>query len=295
MSDEARPLFSVVIPTYNHGKYLGRALQSVLDQTYADWEAIVIDNHSTDDTDDVMSRFIDSRIIYMKIHNNGVIAVSRNAGLRAANGEWIAFLDSDDWWTSDKLKACFDAIDINIDLLFHDLGIVSNHSLPFSKKSLKGRLLIRPVLIDLLAGGNVIPNSSAVVRKSLLLKINGIDESRSLIGAEDFNTWLRIAQFSDQFYYIPHLLGFYLSHSQNISKKNMSLPSRKAISDFVDILTNEQRLRLEARLRYISGRFNYLAHNNKLAKLDLLFSLKHASLIIKIKSLFMLIFLFVFR
>ena len=295
MTHEMPPLFSVVIPTYNHGKYLGRALQSVLHQTYTNWEAIVIDNHSTDNTDDVMDGFTDSRISYVKIHNNGVIAASRNVGIQKAKGQWIAFLDSDDWWSSHKLKTCFDAIDINIDLLYHDLDIVSNHSWSFIKKSLKGRQLMSPVLIDLLEVGNVISNSSAVVRKSLLLKINGIDEDRVLIGAEDYNSWLRIAQFTDQFHYIPHCLGFYLSHSQNMSKKNMSLPHRHAFSDFVGILTHEQRLRLEARVRYTSGRFNYLSRRNKLAKADLLFALKYSALRVKIKILFMLTLLLVFR
>ena len=84
MNETAAPLVSVVIPTFNHASYLARALQSVLDQTYTNWEAIVIDNHSTDKTDEVMASFADPRIIYLKIHNNGVIAESRNVGIRAA-------------------------------------------------------------------------------------------------------------------------------------------------------------------------------------------------------------------
>ena len=64
------PLVSVVIPTYNHGHFLGRALQSVLDQTYTNWEAIVIDNHSTDNTDEIVQSFTDPRISLLKINNN---------------------------------------------------------------------------------------------------------------------------------------------------------------------------------------------------------------------------------
>ena len=90
------PLVSIVIPTYNHANYLSKALQSVLDQTYKNWEAIVIDNHSTDDTNEVINRYVDPRIKYLKIHNCGVIAKSRNVGIQTAKGEWIAFLDSDD-------------------------------------------------------------------------------------------------------------------------------------------------------------------------------------------------------
>ncbi len=91
-------LVSVVIPTYNHARFLGRALQSVMDQTYKNWEVIIIDNHSQDNTDEIVEAFKDPRITLLKIHNNGVIAASRNMGIRAAKGEWIAFLDSDDHW-----------------------------------------------------------------------------------------------------------------------------------------------------------------------------------------------------
>lgn len=74
MNAIADPLISVVIPTYNHAHFLGLALQSVLDQTYTRWEVIVVDNHSTENTNEVMRKFTDSRITFLKIHNNGVIA-----------------------------------------------------------------------------------------------------------------------------------------------------------------------------------------------------------------------------
>ena len=105
-----KPLVSIIIPTFNHANYLSKALQSVLHQTYTNWEAIVIDNYSTDDTDSVITRYNDHRIKYLKIHNGGVIAKSRNAGIKSAKGDWIAFLDSDDTWTSDKLDTCIDNI-----------------------------------------------------------------------------------------------------------------------------------------------------------------------------------------
>src|SRR4051812_44716056 len=97
------PLVSVVIPTYNHAQFLGRALGSVIAQTYTNWEAIVVDNHSQDDTDAVVASQSDPRIKLLKIHNNGVIAASRNKAMREARGEWIAFLDSDDAWYPEKL------------------------------------------------------------------------------------------------------------------------------------------------------------------------------------------------
>ncbi len=291
MSDHAIPLISVVIPTYNHARYLGRALQSVLDQTYTNWEAIVIDNHSTDNTDAIMASFADPRIAYLKIHNNGVIAASRNAGIRVAKGEWIAFLDSDDWWTVDKLQVCFDCINDQVDLVYHDLEIVTDQPRLFRRKIIKSWQLTPPVLIDLLLKGNAIANSSVVVRKKMLEQIGGIDESVEMMAAEDYNTWLRIARITDQFVRLPRRMGYYLQHNQSISRKDMSASGRRAVVEFLSMLNEQQKLKLEAGFRYTKGRFNYLAGNYIEAKSDLWFGVKHGYLMLRAKAsvlLFML-------
>lgn len=285
MNDNATPLVSVVIPTYNHARYLRRALQSVIDQTYTNWEAIVIDNHSKDNTDEVMASFADPRITYLKIHNNGVIAASRNAGIREAKGEWIAFLDSDDWWTVDKLQACFDCIDDQVDLVYHDLEIVRDPPALIRRNAIKTWQVKKPVLIDLLLKGNAIANSSVVVRKSMLEKIGGINMSVEMIAAEDYNTWMRIAQITDQFVYLPRRLGYYLTHNQSISQKDMSIPGRVAAAEFIHLLDDQQKNKLEANFRYTRGRFNYLAGNHAKAKEDLWLAMRHGILLIRIKAL----------
>jgi glycosyltransferase involved in cell wall biosynthesis len=292
MRDEVNPLVSVIIPTYNHGRYLGRALQSVIDQTYTNWEAIVIDNHSTDNTDEVMASFASPHIKYLKIHNKGVIAASRNAGIFAANGDWVAFLDSDDWWTNDKLQACFNCIDDNVDLVYHDLEIVADQPRPFRRKIIKSWQVKTPVLMDLLVNGNAIVNSSVVVRKNLLDKIGGINASIEMIAAEDYNTWLRIAQLTNQFVYLPHMLGCYLIHNQSISKKDMSVPARRAVDEFLHMINNKQKIKLEANFRYTSGRFNYLAGDVVVSRQKLLFCLRYGEFSIRLKSAVMLINLF---
>lgn len=283
------PLVSIVIPTYNYANYLGRALQSVLDQTYKNWEAIVIDNHSTDHTSKVVDRYKHPRIKYKKISNQGVIAKSRNAGILAAKGEWVAFLDSDDWWTSDKLKNCIDYSNNQVDLIYHDLEIVSNKHRFFRQKIIETRQLKKPVLLDLLLCGNAISNSSVFVRKKMLEKINFIDERKALVGSEDYNTWLKISNLTDQFLYLPKKLGYYLIHEQGISQKNMSLSYRIATNKFLYLLNSEQKIQLEANIKYLSGRFNYLNLKYKRAKKDLLFVIKYSSLKLKVKSLIMII------
>lgn len=285
------PLVSVVIPTYNHARFLGRALQSVLGQTYTHWEAIVIDNYSTDNTDEVVQGFTDPRITYLKIHNNGVIAASRNAGIRAAKGEWVAFLDSDDWWTEDKLQACFDCINDSVDVVYHDLEIVRTPPSFFRRKAIESLQVKKPVLIDLLVRGNVISTSSILVRKGLLNQIDGMSEDPDMVAAEDYNTWLRIAKLTDGFRYLSGRLGFYKLHNQGVSQKNMSVPARHATSEFIHLLNEQQQIKLESTFKYTEGRFNYLAGNYAGAKKCLFFCLNHGGIAVKLKSIWMLSFM----
>ena len=91
------PLISIVIPTYNRSLFLERSIKSIINQTYQNWEIIVIDNNSTDDTDLVLEKYKEKKILIKKINNEGIIAKSRNLGIKLAKGEYIAFLDSDDW------------------------------------------------------------------------------------------------------------------------------------------------------------------------------------------------------
>jgi glycosyltransferase involved in cell wall biosynthesis len=97
-------LVSIVMPSYNTGKYIAESIQSVLAQTYKNWELIIVDDCSTDDTDAVLKQFCDPRIRYFKNETNSGAAVSRNRALREAKGRWIAFLDSDDLWHPEKLQ-----------------------------------------------------------------------------------------------------------------------------------------------------------------------------------------------
>lgn len=293
MTTTKTALVSVIIPTYNHAHFLARALQSVLDQTYANWEAIVIDNHSQDNTDEVVGRFSDPRISLLKINNNGVIAASRNMGIRAAKGEWVAFLDSDDWWTPNKLSECIEKSNEKVDFLYHDLKVVREKASILGASFIKSRQLNKPVLIDLLAGGNVIANSSVVVRRRLLMEIGCINEDRQMIGCEDYNAWLRIAQLSDNFTHVPKVLGYYLVHGNGISRKDMSLPMQQATAEFVKLLNKEQLRKHDSRALYAKARSAYLAGNYGEVKKHFLFCLHNGSLNIRIRSAFMLVAVFI--
>lgn len=98
-------LVSIIMPSYNTAKYISDSINSVLYQTYKNWELIIVDDCSTDNTDEVVKPFLsDNRIRYLKNEKNSGAAVSRNYALREAKGKWIAFLDSDDLWEKDKLE-----------------------------------------------------------------------------------------------------------------------------------------------------------------------------------------------
>ena len=97
-------LVSIVMPSYNTGRFIKETIESVLLQTYINWELIIVDDCSTDNTDEVVNSFQDDRIIYVKNSNNAGAAVSRNKALQLAKGQWIAFLDSDDIWYPQKLE-----------------------------------------------------------------------------------------------------------------------------------------------------------------------------------------------
>lgn len=97
-------LVSIIMPSFNTAKYISESINSVLAQTYENWELLIVDDCSTDNTDDVVARFNDPRIKYFKNDKNSGAAVSRNRALREVKGRWIAFLDSDDLWESEKLE-----------------------------------------------------------------------------------------------------------------------------------------------------------------------------------------------
>ena len=96
-------LVSIIMPSWNTASFIAESIQCVIDQTYSNWELIIVDDCSTDNTDEVIAKFTDNRIKYFKNEKNSGAALTRNRALREAQGEWIAFLDSDDLWDSQKL------------------------------------------------------------------------------------------------------------------------------------------------------------------------------------------------
>ena len=107
-------LVSIIMPSYNTGAYIKKTIQSVINQSYQNWELIIVDDCSTDNTDEAVQPFLnDMRIRYIKNEVNSGAAISRNRALMEAKGKWIAFLDSDDLWVPEKLEKQIHFMEIN--------------------------------------------------------------------------------------------------------------------------------------------------------------------------------------
>jgi glycosyltransferase involved in cell wall biosynthesis len=208
------PLVSIVIPTYNHAPMLQRALATVVEQTYQNWNAIIVNNFSTDNTFEVVAAFNDPRIQCVNFRNNGVIGASRNEGIALATGKYVAFLDSDDTWFPTKLEKCVEILESGSDLVCHAEFWID--------ESGKSRLVAygpseAATHHNLIYKGNRISTSATVVRATLLNEVHGFDVSPELISTEDYDLWIRLAAKSDKFAFISEPLGEYHRHDNNVS------------------------------------------------------------------------------
>jgi len=192
MAETIAPRTSVVIPTYNRAGIVGRAIQSVLAQSFHDWELVVVDDGSVDDTESVVASFEDARIQFIRHARNRGQSAARNIGIARARGDWVSFLDSDDEWDPDKLSWEAERIRLMADsvgLLYCGKRI----------REEKGRLLrVRmptregQVYQSLLAWDFIGSCSRVTVRREALVRTGGFDEN--LGNAEDWDLWLRIAK-----------------------------------------------------------------------------------------------------
>ena len=206
-------LVSVVVPTYNYRHYVGEAIESVLAQSHQPLEILVVDDGSTDGTQEELRRF-NGRIRYLHQPNRGLSA-ARNTGILAAAGEFIALLDADDLWAPTKIEkqmALMDSPEVGV--VFCALNRIDvrsgaeevKHCLPDSRGDLRRMLLHR----------NCMTASTVLVRRACFEKAGLFDES--LRSAEDWDMWIRISRHF-HFDYVPEPLITYRIHGANMTKK----------------------------------------------------------------------------
>jgi glycosyltransferase involved in cell wall biosynthesis len=212
MDQALKPLISVVIPVFNRAWQLRRALSSLQDQTYKNFEVIVSDDGSTEDIAAVVQEFPDTLKIRLLITENfGGPARPRNIGVQNAQGDWIAFLDSDDWWDQDRLKKLAPYLSGDVDILYHPLKTVKDDAIKKSREKRQqiGDPIIGNPLKYFALKGNPIPTSAVVVRLSALQSVGGMSEDRGLISVEDFDCWMTLAEKKYKFFFLNEYLGSY--------------------------------------------------------------------------------------
>lgn len=188
--DTAPPRVSVVIPAYNSAQYLGEAVQSIFDQTFDDYEIIVVDDGSTDNTRDLVESY-GGRVRYVHQENGGA-SKARNRGIAEARGAYIAFLDADDCWEPDKLEKQVSLLERN-----PNLGMVFTDAVGFDENGLLPRMgRKKSLLLDGDVACNIFMYSgvgtpSVMVPRMVFDKVGVFDEQLFL--AEDDNMWIRIA------------------------------------------------------------------------------------------------------
>jgi len=183
------PKVSVVIPTYNSAALVREAIQSALNQTYSDFEVIVVDDGSRDNTESVVRSFGD-KVCYVKQDNRGAGA-ARNHGIIRSQGKYVAFLDADDLWLPGKLAEQIPLLDRDpeIGLVYSDWAVVAEKG-KAEPSYLTNRPAVSGYVFDELVQWGFILTSGTVVRRSCLDDVGCFDESLSI--AQDFDLWIRI-------------------------------------------------------------------------------------------------------
>ena len=211
-----QPAVTIVMPSYNCQRYIAAAIDSVLNQTFGNFELIIVDNYSSDGTFEIANGYSDARISIEQRKNHGIIAKSRNLGVQKSRSEIIAFLDADDFWYPTKLAECIPLIGMNGDVVYHSEYWFDEKS---NFKEVEYASGNRTSYRNLLYRGNVVSTSSVVVKKSELLRVDGFCEKESYKTAEDYDLWLRMSKNGTQFVYLKRILGAYRIHSANSIKQ----------------------------------------------------------------------------
>lgn len=208
-------LISVIMPAYNSERFIAESIESVIAQTFTNWELIVVDDGSTDNTAKIVKGFssIDSRIKYF-YQPNQQMGKARNTGLQNSNGKLIAFLDSDDIWVSDKLKIQVDFLqNKEVDLVFSDGYVISNSidNVEYEYKTINDEIYGRYAQHKLMMQ-NFIPIPSVLTYKSAIDQVGGFNENIEIHNVADYHLWLKMLIGGFKFYGISDKLFYYRRH-----------------------------------------------------------------------------------
>lgn len=221
MTPSRSPIVSVLMPTYNHALFISQAIKSVLAQSIEDVEVIVLDDGSEDSTEEIVVRFHDSRVRYIRLPHAGVSNLGQlyNHGLTLARGRYIAILEGDDYWPPDKLARQIPLMK-EFDFTWGTAAVVSEkdvvlrYSMPRTKGSVDGERFLLSLLLNRLGG----TACTWLVRKDLLVEAGGFKQPTKF-PAVDYPTVLHLAVAGGRFASIDEVLGYWRQHSSQITRR----------------------------------------------------------------------------
>lgn len=204
-----RDLVSVIMPSYNTAEFIKESINSVLNQTYQNFEIIIVDDCSTDNTDEVVAEIKDERIKYIKNQKNSGAAVSRNRALREAKGKWIAFLDSDDVWLPEKLEKQISFMKEN-DYRF----TYTDYRIVWNGKDMEPKIYIGPNVVNrkLMYRYCYFSTITVMYNREAIGLVQIADVKKN----NDYAMWLKIIEKADC-YRLPEVLSYYYKHDNSIS------------------------------------------------------------------------------
>lgn len=251
-----KPLVSVVIPAYNAAAFIEQTLETVAAQTFRDFEVVLVDDGSKDDTAAVAERFLKAKGLAGQAikQENKKIAGARNTGWRAARGEWIAFLDHDDAWFPQKLRRTVEQIKAHpeAELFCHNENVVEKGKL--LRVCRNGPDWTSDIYERLLFAGNALSPSCVTVKREALERVGGFREDERFNTVEDYDLWMRLSR-ACRFFFWPEVLGEYHFEERGASRRivyhhgNLEHLLRDHFQTlYGDKPTLSQRLRMRRRL-----------------------------------------------
>lgn len=221
MTDDQQPLVSVIMPAFNAGHLIRESIDSIRQQTYKNWELWITNDASTDDTQKIVEDYLaDERIHLINFSQNCGLAAARNAGIEKSNGEYIAFLDSDDLWLPEKLDR-----QVNFHLRYPEIGLsftdfnIFDKSVEYSRPNnlCNHKMLDEPAIdVTNIFYKNTLGILTVMVKKDILDQVGYFDpDFRSV---EDHDLWIRIAKVGYKFAYIDEKLALYRLSEGGLSR-----------------------------------------------------------------------------
>jgi len=255
---DSKPLVSVIINCFNGEKYLKEAITSVLNQTYKNWEIIFWDNQSKDSSSEIFKSFNDNRLKYYYSPEHTSLYKARNLAIEKCKGEFISFIDSDDWWVQEKLETQMEFFKDQI------VGLVYSNYYSYENDSKKKRLAFKKKLPSGFVASSLLSQYSVgiitlVIRKSVLKELKEPFNSKyNIIG--DFDLVTQLSK-NHKFECIQKPLAYYRLHKNNLS----SLKHKSQIEELEDWLKNQKtydEIKFKNLLKKMKSKITYMKAMN---------------------------------